>query len=340
VKVLDDPGSERPSCRLVSDAFGAVVRVEGLTAPELRARLFERGARWPWHRLVERSPLAIELIEGARHHAAPNRLQKNTAVVERDLTDGLVRLNSGGRSELSVRPDHDDPDALLPSSLYLCFAHQWALAGLLPLHAAAFATNNGGVLAVGDKGTGKSTLTAAALIAGCRVVSDDWLLAQATSSGLVVERLRRFIMLRHGWASEQVKRHLPDLSFRDQEGRPKSIVRLPPVDARFPTRTTVDRMYELSRPRGARTQTSFTEPLSNRQALAALVRSSMPLLFSAALPIEQSLLLESCRLGLPKVVKYRLVPGSAVVTDPSAETARLGLSGEAGMPPDTQQRRP
>ena len=321
MRVLTDDESRQPACRLVSDVFDAAIRIEGLTAPELRARLFERGARWPWHRLSGRGPLTIELVNGVRHEPS----QGVQRIVERDLPDGQVRLISGSRSELTLRADHDDPEALLPSSLYLCFAHQWARAGLLPLHGAAFANEKGGVLAVGSKGTGKSTLTAAALIAGCRVVSDDWLLAQPSPTGFLVERLRRFIMLRRGWASDQVLAKLPDLAFADNGVRPKMTLRLPPRDARFPNRASVTRLFELSRPRGARSEMSQLESLSDRQAMAALVQSSMPLLFSAALPIEQTLLLEACNQGLPPLQKFRLVPGSSLVSDPSAETAKLGL---------------
>jgi hypothetical protein len=322
VKVLEEPGSGGPSCRLVSDVFDAAIRIEGLTAPELRARLFERGASWPWHRLIGRSPLKIELL-GDRSDFVAGR----TAAVERDLTDGQVRLVSGGPSELNVRADHVDSEALLPSALYLCFAHQWARIGLLPVHGAAFVTDQGGVLAIGGTGTGKSTLTAAALIAGCRVVSDDWLLARASPDGLVVERLRRFIMLRRGWASDRVLARLPGLAFRNHHQRPKITLRLPPRDDRFPNRATATRLFELTRPHGARDQSTRVEPLTAHDAMAALIQSSMPLLFSEALPIERSRLLAASNQAMRHLEKSRLIPGSALVDDPCREVGRLGLLG-------------
>ena len=73
-------------------------------------------------------------------------------------------------------PDADRHNLLLPQALHLLLTQQWARAGLMPVHACAFSIAGQGILALGDRGAGKSSLVLAALAAGARIVSDDWLL--------------------------------------------------------------------------------------------------------------------------------------------------------------------
>jgi len=315
VRVLDGTCSSQPSCLLVSDVFDATIQITGLTAPELRARLFERGQAWPWHRLIERSPLKIELLGDRRSDLVGGR----SVAIERDLADGQVRLVSGGSSELRVRPNHDDRASLLPASLYLCFAQQWAQAGLIALHGAAFVSSAGGTLAIGGKGTGKSTLTTVALSVGCPVVSDDWVLAKATPDSLIVERLRRFIMLRRSWASQRLLAELPNLGFVQHQDRPKVLLRVRQNDHRFPKQAEISRIFVLSRPRGARTENTQLRPLSSNETMAAMIQFSMPLLFSAAMPIERARLLQSITLCLRRTQKLRVVPGASLIGDPAQD---------------------
>jgi hypothetical protein len=73
----------------------------------------------------------------------------------------------------------------------LCVTHAIALRGGVVVHGAAFDAGGRGVLVVGDSGSGKSTVAAAALRLGARVVSDDLLLvARRSSGGIGVETLR------------------------------------------------------------------------------------------------------------------------------------------------------
>ena len=88
-------------------------------------------------------------------------------------------------------------DRILPQSLHLLLAQQWARAGIMTLHAAAVSTPGGGILSLGPRGAGTSTLTVSALAAGLGVITDDWMiLGRAADGQIEVERLRGFLMLR------------------------------------------------------------------------------------------------------------------------------------------------
>jgi len=73
----------------------------------------------------------------------------------------------------------------------------WAILVLLrhhdlyPMHGAALASDNGGLMIVADSGGGKSTLTAQFLRADCKLVSDDSLLLCRTPEGIQALALRR-----------------------------------------------------------------------------------------------------------------------------------------------------
>lgn len=270
------PGPRENTAVIEPESFGAPIRVCGIS-PEVMAGLFRGSntARRDW-----KQPLEITAgLDGAAGAA-------NGEPYEKDLPDGRAILQSGAPGSVRIESHHRlAGDMLQPQSLYLLLAQQWARAGLMLVHGAAFELDGVGVLALGDKGAGKSVLTAAALAAGARVVSDDWVMVGLDRNGrLVAERLREFLMLRHGQACDRLMAALPDLRAAPLAKRPKTVFHVgdqpESVRRQFITACSVDRIWLLKRPSSGRFQTSARTPASPVQALSALIQATMPLLFS------------------------------------------------------------
>ena len=202
-------------------------------------------------------------------------------------------------------------------------AQQLARAGVLTLHAAGIVTPHGGVLAIGRKGAGKSTLTASALSAGFGVVSDDWLLASLNGPGIRVERMRSFMMLRKGWASEQLRQRLPEGLLSESATRPRFYLRLPSDDPRFPPHADIDAITIVERPRGGRRAHSDLIPLPSAEALAHVTESSMPVVLSHKLPVERTCLFARLSRVLSILPARRLLTGTELIDDPERAWRRL-----------------
>jgi hypothetical protein len=79
----------------------------------------------------------------------------------------------------------------------LCVTHGLVLRGGVVVHGAAFEIDGRGIMVLGDSGSGKSTVVAAALCRDARVVSDDLLLLGHRSTGEIgAESLRRELFFR------------------------------------------------------------------------------------------------------------------------------------------------
>ncbi len=119
------------------------------------------------------------------------------------LRGGTVRLVPGSRTaEVTLRgPSRAGSVPWQAEALLAAVQQALAQQGWATLHAGAFELDGLGVLAVGPTHAGKTTLCLAALAAGGRVVSDDWLAAGVPGdggSGTVVLPLRRDVWLREG----------------------------------------------------------------------------------------------------------------------------------------------
>lgn len=287
MRIVADTDSPGPACRLVAEALGVEIAIIGLTAGELRYRLEGQGHPWRWSDLAGRGPVTVSLASDPLHEPVEGK----PVVYENDLPDGRVRLVSGEEAEFRVEPRHADSGGILPYCFHAAVAQQLARAGVLTLHAAGIATPHGGVLAIGRKGAGKSTLTASALCAGFGVVSDDWLLASLVHPVVRVERMRSFMMLRKGWATDQLRRFLPAELVRESKARPRLHLWLPHNDDRFPCATDIGTICVLERPRGGRRKATSSSPLSPGQSLALITESTMPIVLTDRLPVERASLL-------------------------------------------------
>ncbi|GAB4167394.1 MAG: hypothetical protein Kow0020_00220 [Wenzhouxiangellaceae bacterium] len=244
-----------------------------------------------------------------------------------DTPDGLVHLASGRPGRLTVLDHHRwHRDRLIPESLLMLLAQQVARSGAMIVHGAAIRIGDQGMLVLGGRGSGKSILSAAALAAGCQVVSDDWLLLGHDSAGrLVAERLRDFLMWRRGWATDQLLHVLCESGFELQERRKRVLFIAEQSVARLnqlPEAVEIRRLCLLKRPRGARTTRSSIFELTQGQAMAALIEATVPALFTKQFAAERAALLNTS-LSLLTLGPFALCSGVDLVTDPSKALARL-----------------
>jgi hypothetical protein len=318
MRVLPDSTVGGNSCRLVASGLGIEVGIQGLSPEEMEYRLQGRGRRWEWSELVKRGPITVGLVSEPVHGA----VEGETTVYEKDLPDGRIRLISGGEAEFQVGEGHKDTGGILPYSFHAALAQQLARAGVLTMHAAAIATPYGGVLAIGRKGAGKSTLAASAIRCGLGVVSDDWILASLDQTAPRAQRMRGFMVLRKGWATEQLREHLPGELLRDSGARPKLNLSMPMNDVRFPEWGEMAAICVLERPKSGRRDATQISRMPPHMALAALTESSMPIVLSKRLPVERASLLPGLT-GAVAASCYRVRAGLDLIESAPQTWARL-----------------
>jgi hypothetical protein len=313
---VESPDSGAGQCRTSGDRIQFDIRLNGIDAPQLQALL--RG-----NQTIDWLNLARAKSVSADNHTA-DPATTNGKLITHEIGDGRFEARSGGHGKVVVENHHKNPISLLPQSLHLLLAQQWARSGILTLHAAAIMTPGGGILVIGPRGGGKSVLTLSALSAGYGVISDDWILLGMNSDNQIqVERLRPFLMIRQSWAAGQLRARLPRLASRPLENRPKDLVRLPENSRRFPIGGSIDQIWLLKRPRSARSKQTRMTPTSQTTALARVVEASMPLLFSKAFPTEHQKLMATIKTLLKIAPVHEVVTGMDIVEEPGKAWQRL-----------------
>ncbi len=306
------------SSRLRARAVDARLEVTGLTPGTLASAIGMGHTRFAWKSLYGQSPLVIDNPSAPQVADGP--------FTGREFDDGHVNLASGAPGSLAVEEHHRPSDQLLlPTSLHLLLAQQWARGGAMPMHAAALKIGERGILVLGRRGAGKSVLGVATILAGGGLISDDWLLAGTGADDRpVIERIRNFIMLRQGWASQRLLSQLPGLRFQPHRTRPKLLFRLDDTpDRRFPLSTGIDEIWILSRPARVRQEHTKMHPAPASAALAGLISASVPLLYGARFPHERAALLRTCRHLLATASCHHVETGLDLVNQPRQVLARL-----------------
>jgi len=311
--------SRQPDCALIRPVCAeTTLALQGLSPDQTRDLLHGRGLREIWRPGVR---LTLDNLSACRTET-PTRLS------EIELADGKLVLRSGQPGTLVVEPGHALDNTLIPQSLALLMAQQLARSGLMMVHGAALRVEGLGILALGPRGSGKSVLSAAALAAGAEIVSDDWLLVGRADDGRFhAERLREFMMLRHGWAADRLLEALAGLGGQARPGRLKTVLdieRQPEaVRCRFPISIGLDRVWMLQRPRTGRTTESITMPCRPADALAGIIAATMPLLYGGGFPVEARALMGSARALIADLGWVRLATGLDLVDAPHQSLSRI-----------------
>lgn len=311
------PGDPK-ACRVHCAPLNATLQIDGIAPAAMDWRLHRRGQAWDWSTLSGQAALRVRLLN------APSSTPGEQPVIEKDLADGRVQLTSAGEARVRVEAHHREGQTILPTSLYLAMAHQWAQCGILPLHAAGLVSPTGGILVTGGKGAGKSTLTAAALCAGWPIVTDDWLLLGTVQGQIQGCRIRNFLMLRESWATEQLKNRMGRNELVPDGARPKQVLSFPADDARFPSCADFKHLWCLHRPTGGRRQTTRQLAQTPAETLARLIEASMPLLFSARLPNERQQLMATAQSLTDELSSLRLETGLDLVEEAPATLETIG----------------
>jgi hypothetical protein len=172
----------------------------------------------------------------------------------------------------------------------LCVTFALALRGGVVVHGAAFTVGGHGILAAGGSGSGKSTITAAALRRGAQVASDDLVLVTAQASGRVqVESLRRELYLREPGRSALPRDLQADLEPIDVLGEARWRLRPKAVPGSFTNVLKNDRLWLLSVDR--RLRESRREDVAQAAALAWLMHGISGLFLTAAFrPVRERIL--------------------------------------------------
>jgi hypothetical protein len=234
-------------------------------------------------------------------------------------------LRSGAAGEVRVEAGHVLGDVLQPVSLNLLLAQQWARAGLMLVHGAAFELDGTGILALGERGAGKSVLTAAVLAAGGRVVSDDWVMLGITADGTFhAERLRDFLMFRTDRATQSLLARLDDLRVIEQRHPPKQVVRIGGESSRFPQAVRIDQTWLLRRPRARRRGSTSASLASPLDAMRSLTGATTPIVLSNRCPVERRVLLETVRRLTQELPVCQIDAGLDLVETPTETLLGIG----------------
>ncbi|MCK9488751.1 MAG: hypothetical protein M0Q42_05040 [Xanthomonadales bacterium] len=314
--------STQPACQLRCQALPVSLTVTGLAAADLAALLqasASPSADWPQQR-----PPPVIVIDNPDVAPLPTlsaQVQSLQVGPDRvELVSGrAAHLYPGVAEQQSSLPSH------FPQSLYLCLAQQWARSGVFALHAAGIVTADEGLLVLGERMAGKSTLALSALAAGHQVVSDDWLLLAADSDGRCqMERLREYLAIRPGPVAQRL---LPRAALagvkRTSSAEQRQLV---PIDelasARFPVSAAVTRLWQLQ-PASDRPESTRIVPETAAGALASLITAAMPLLLSAQFPAERQALMTTAGSLLREIPAERVTAGRDLAREPGPNWERL-----------------
>lgn len=206
--------------------------------------------------------------------------------------------------------------------------HLLALQGGAVLHGAAFEIGRDSVLSIGHSGSGKSTVAAAALTAGGRIVSDDLLLAATLPSGEAgLATMRRFMVFRKA-GFEGLPEKLRKVS-RPLDVLGESRWKLSPSaePSAFTEWTVPERIWLVSVDR--RLRSSRLMAVDQATALAWLMRGTTQMYLSTPFDRERDAQLEALTTLAEACPAYRVRLGNDLLARPLATLEKL-LCASAG----------
>lgn len=281
------PGDGGPvDWRLPGTGLG--VRITGVTPPQLAEHLSNlRFVPHPPDGDLPSVRVSYLAPTAPRGDPAP-RIHQYDGRVELQVADGVVSISEGEPScDLALAADVvlDEPVAA-GIALFRAFALQDAIW----THALAFEYAGRSVLALGPSYSGKSTLAAALIAAGGRLVSDDSVLVHATAGDRPTAHcLRDFMRVRQ--PSEQllpasIRRHL-----HPSERKDSWTLELATLDDHRRLATTPDTLWLLDATEDARPFTSSVRTATQSEALSHWIDATIPCFFHSTWPDERRRLL-------------------------------------------------
>lgn len=274
---------------------------------------------------VSLDPSADFHLSGLRLDARPHGVAAPRWPQELDILrhgSGQVAIKPGGGEWLSAPAAFlSQPSYALEQLFGYAVSHAFARQGGAVVHGAAFELDHRAVLALGLSRAGKSTLSALALRAGARVVSDDTLLVGQDRDGHTrVEALREEMYLR-----EPTQTLLPAAL---QAG-------LQPTLLSGEHRWMLDRRMAASFTRSIRPSlvlctrvdrrlaVTRIQPMAKTDVLAELIRAASPLFLSPRYPVERAAMLPVLMSLALRAPAFRVRLGRDLFAAPDATFQRL-----------------
>ncbi len=233
---------------------------------------------------------------------------------------GTVSIAPGVReAEVRLRSPVGAPPAGSVEVVGVALEHALALHGAAVLHAAAVEVNGVGMVVVGGREAGKSTLAAAVLASGGRVASDDAVVLDGP--GMAVRPLRRDLWFRAGsWRllPPGLARGLEEVVLpwerrwvlrRSRCGRAAADTVRPVV------------LVELRRDR--RLSEFRVRRLAAGEALAALIRAGSPLFLAPRYREERAALLPVLARAAERLPAFEVRMGRGLLDEPAGTLASL-----------------
>jgi len=222
----------------------------------------------------------LSIRVGPRNSGA-ERWTRDENGISGSLDDVSLRLEKGKPPEISMPPELSE-ESFRALELFVHLAVAWDAAGRqrATIHGCAFQAGDGrGVLAIGPSGTGKSTLSVAAALAGARVVTDDFV-----QLGFLGSQDDRPVAawLRRDMYVEELDLPLGQRPFQPgpedgmQRFGSKLRVRRAGNPDLFIDQTTVSEVWVLRR--SVPTINTEIRPATKSAAFAALLQASLPLI--------------------------------------------------------------
>lgn len=259
----------------------------------------------------------------------PNRVPGGPGISEQRFGRWTALLRPGGGSDtvLPRRAATVESDGF-SEAIDLCVTHALALAGGVVVHGAAFESAGCGVVAAGGSGSGKSSVTAAALRRETRVVSDDLLLvANLPSSEIRATSLRSELFFRKPGMSalpQKLKRELQPFSYAG-EARWRLAPKADP--SRFVGSTRPEHLWLVSVDR--RLRESRQTGSSQADALSCLIRGISGLFLTEEFFSERRMILGILVNLVESCTTSRVRLGRDLLSSPAETIGRfLAFDGE------------
>ena len=183
-------------------------------------------------------------------------------------------VSRDGHRILYRRLAHATPESLAVHLLGHVLSYSLLARDVDPLHGTVVAVGSRAIALVGDCGRGKSTLAAALLAGGCRVVTDDLVAVRRHRDRWLVDPGIPRLKLAPRLATRLLG---SDLRFGLMiHGAAKRVVPLSPTQT-VPTRLPLSAIYVLAEPERASGRNVVVEPLVARDAFIEVIRAAFNL---------------------------------------------------------------
>lgn len=213
-----------------------------------------------------------------------------------------------------------EADGRMPGGLGLALAAAFAVHGAWMVHGAAIDGPAGGILILGNSFAGKSTTAASALLAGYRMVGDDWLLLWANGGTIYVRTLRPFASLREeSWQALSAMPGFPS-GLWYTSGLRHNMVLDPSVSRLHQRVCRIDHVLHAEvDPEAERPWATTITPMEAPAALGRLMRAATPALFIGGLGQAAGALSQTASLLLRHCGQYATNFGRRLMPDPIVE---------------------